>query len=105
MAWVKLLDLKEVSRWYPDRGVGAEYEGSLFAVFREGDSYYVLDDICSHEYARLSEGEVCGDSVYCPKHGSCFNIKTGAVRGLPATKPVKAHKTRVEENFLYIEIE
>ncbi len=60
-------------------------EGHLVALFRTEEGIFALDDICSHEYSRLSEGEVWAGEVYCQKHGSRFNLRTGAVTGLPAT--------------------
>ena len=33
---------------------------------------YACDDICSHAYASLSEGDLNGAEVECPLHGSVF---------------------------------
>jgi nitrite reductase/ring-hydroxylating ferredoxin subunit len=30
-----------------------------------------------HEYSLLSEGEIWEGEVYCPKHGSRFDIRSG----------------------------
>lgn len=79
-----------------------EHKGHAFALFKIPEGIYALDDVCSHEYAELSSGEVWGDSVYCPKHGSSFNIKTGSVSGLPAVKPVNAYKVKIENGNIYI---
>lgn len=73
------------------------------AVFRVDDGVFALDDVCSHEYARLSEGEVWDGEVFCPKHGSRFNIKTGGVMGLPATRPVRSYPVKREEGGIYIQ--
>ncbi|MEG4644271.1 Rieske 2Fe-2S domain-containing protein [Paracoccus sp. APAP_BH8] len=32
---------------------------------------------CTHNFARLSEGEVEGNVVICPKHGARFDCSTG----------------------------
>jgi nitrite reductase/ring-hydroxylating ferredoxin subunit len=42
--------------------------------------------------------------VYCPKHGSRFDIKTGNVKDFPATRPVKTYPVRVEGDEIWIEI-
>ena len=80
-----------------------ECDGHPIALFQLKGRIYALDDICSHEYARLSEGEVWGEDVYCPKHGSRFNIKTGGVAGLPAAKDVKSYTVKVENDNIYIQ--
>lgn len=76
-----------------------------YAIFRLDDGIYCTDNVCSHEYSPLAEGMVMGSDVYCPKHGSRFDIKTGAVKDYPATRPVKTFPVRVEENGdIYIQV-
>ena len=72
------------------------------ALFRTEEGVFVLDDICSHEYSRLSEGDVWAGEVYCQKHGSRFNLQTGSVTGLPATLPVKTWDVKVENGEIWI---
>jgi len=77
-------------------------EGTAVALFRTDRGIYALDDVCSHEYSRLSEGEVWEGEVYCPKHGSRFSLATGAVTGLPATQPVRSWPVKVENGEIWI---
>jgi nitrite reductase/ring-hydroxylating ferredoxin subunit len=84
---------------------GVVFEGKRIALFRLEDGVYALDDVCSHEFSLLSEGEVWNGEVSCAKHGSRFNIRTGAVRGLPATQPVRAYRAKVEDGAIYVELE
>jgi nitrite reductase/ring-hydroxylating ferredoxin subunit len=77
-------------------------EGSPVALFRTEEGIFALDDICSHEYSLLSEGDVWSGEVYCQKHGSRFNLRTGAVTGLPATKPVGTWEVKVENGEIWI---
>lgn len=78
-------------------------EGQAVALFRTPEGVFALDDVCSHEYSRLSEGEVWEGEVYCPKHGSRFALATGAVTGLPATQPVRAWPAKIENGEIWIE--
>ena len=98
--WVacgKASDLRETMR--------VEVDGEEIALFRLDDGIFALDDICSHEYSRLSEGEIWDDEVYCPKHGSRFEIKTGKVRSLPAFKPVGSYPVKVDDDTIYIDLD
>ncbi len=100
MGWVRVCaewEMKSVRRF--------DHAERSFALFRLPDGIYALDDICSHEYSRLSEGELWRGQVMCPKHGSRFDIKTGKVEGLPATRPVHTYPVKVEGELVYIEIE
>jgi nitrite reductase/ring-hydroxylating ferredoxin subunit len=74
------------------------------AIFRLEDGIYALDNVCSHEYSELVEGMIVGGDVFCPKHGSRFEIKTGAVKDLPATQPVRRYETKVEDDFVWVKV-
>ena len=65
------------------------------ARLEDGGAYCALADVCSHEEVELSDGWLDGDEVECPMHGSRFNVRTGAPRGLPANKPVQAYEVEV----------
>ena len=100
--WVPVADASAFNGGGGSIAVGVECDGCTLAVFRVGDKYFALDDTCSHEYSRLSEGEVLDGEVYCPKHGSRFDLRTGEVRGLPATRPVQAYRAKEEDGKLWV---
>jgi 3-phenylpropionate/trans-cinnamate dioxygenase ferredoxin component len=70
---------------------------------QEGD-FLALDDLCPHEQASLSEGQLIGRSVECPDHFSRFDMATGAVCRLPATEQARPYPVYVEGNDVYVEI-
>jgi 3-phenylpropionate/trans-cinnamate dioxygenase ferredoxin subunit len=96
-AWTRVADEAEV---FSARAF--EVGGRRVAVFRTKEGIFALDDICSHEYSLLSEGEVWDGQVYCPKHGSCFSLATGAVEGLPATGPVAVWKVKLADGGIWV---
>ncbi len=100
--WVPVAEAASFRRGADSIAVAVEFDGRTLAVFRVGEQYFALDDICSHEYSRLSEGEILDGEVYCPKHGSRFDLRTGEVRGLPATQPVKAYQVKEEEGKVWL---
>lgn len=100
MAWVEVASDSDL-----DEQLGVEVGEKRIALFRVENDIYALDDVCSHEFSLLSEGEVWDDEVYCEKHGSRFDIRTGAVRSLPAFKPVNSHPVKVEDGLIYVELE
>ena len=63
---------------------------------------YAFEDICTHQYTHLSEGELVGSEVKCPLHGARFDVKSGAARTLPAVKPVPTHEVKVEDGSVYV---
>ena len=62
-------------------------------VFNCGGTWYAADNVCSHDYAELHEGELDSDdcAIECPLHGSRFDLATGRALNLPAIKlPARA---------------
>ena len=77
-------------------------EDQAIAVFRLGDEYYAMDDVCTHDGGPLAEGLIEGDEIECPRHGARFSIRTGAVLCLPATAPVTTYPVRVENGEILV---
>ena len=69
----------------------------------EDGNFYALNDVCTHEDYSLSEGELWGMDIECPKHGSRFNVQTGTVTGLPAVIPAQTYPVEVADGDVYIE--
>ena len=59
-------------------------------------NFHAIDDICSHAYASLSEGDLNGREVECPLHGAAFDLVSGEAVTPPATDAVKVYELRVE---------
>jgi len=82
-------------------------DGRLVAVVNLGDEgFRAVDAICSHEHYYLDEGEVDVDleRIECPKHGSTFDLDTGAARTLPAITPVDVFPVTVTDDNVLIEV-
>jgi nitrite reductase/ring-hydroxylating ferredoxin subunit len=78
--------------------------GDLVGLYRRGEEVFAISDICTHEYAHLTDGDFeCDDlEVECPLHGSRFNVQTGEVRILPATKPVNTYQVKIEGDVVLV---
>jgi 3-phenylpropionate/trans-cinnamate dioxygenase ferredoxin subunit len=89
----------------PDGGMKqVVVKGDLVGLYRVGDEVYALGDICTHEEAYLTEGEFDTDDmeVECPLHGSRFNVMTGEVRILPATRPEPSYQVKVDGDLVMV---
>ncbi|MGH8289230.1 MAG: Rieske (2Fe-2S) protein [Steroidobacteraceae bacterium] len=65
----------------------------LLCHTREG--WFAVDNICTHAYARLSEGRLRKTRLICPLHGGAFDCRSGAALGPPAVVPLKTYPVRV----------
>lgn len=74
----------------------------VYTIYKLEDGVYCTQGSCSHEYSPLVEGIVMKDKVFCEKHGSRFNIKTGEVIDYPATQNLKTYEVKVEEGKVFI---
>jgi len=74
------------------------------AIFNIGGELYAISDTCTHEQASLSEGDLDGDSISCPRHGATYNIKTGEAIGLPAIISVATYRVKIEGNDIILEM-
>jgi 3-phenylpropionate/trans-cinnamate dioxygenase ferredoxin subunit len=101
MAWTKVAALAELK----ERGVmDAEVEGQEIALYWVDDTPYATENICTHAFARLSEGYLDGDCIECPVHQALFNVKTGEAVSPPASQPVKTFPCRIAEADVEIDI-
>src|ERR1700738_2290963 len=69
-----------------------------------GGGYHAIEDRCTHEDVELSDGELLGDEVECPMHGSLFSVVTGEVCGLPAEIPAKVYQVDVVGDELFVDL-
>ena len=81
-----------------------EVAGKRIALFNLDGEFYALADDCTHEGGPLSEGEIRGDEVECPWHGSRFDIKSGKVTLDPASEDVARYSVRVAGENVEVEI-
>lgn len=65
------------------------------AVFNLDGALYAIEDICTHDGAELTGGDIIGGEIECPRHGARFNIKTGDVTAPPAYESVHKFPVRV----------
>lgn len=81
-----------------------EQDGRQIAIYHVGDTFYATSNICSHEYALLSEGFLDDDdcTVECPLHGSRFDIRNGAVLTLPAYEPIPVYEVQIDGEDLLV---
>jgi nitrite reductase/ring-hydroxylating ferredoxin subunit len=67
---------------------------------------YALDGICTHEDLPLEGGEVDDGMLECPWHGALYEVCSGRVRALPATRPLQTFPVRVDaEGNVFVTIE
>ena len=78
--------------------------GEPVGLYRVGGDVFAISDYCTHEETFLTDGEFEAEllEVECPLHGSRFNVATGEVRILPATRPVPTYQIKIEDDVVLV---
>ena len=91
--FVKVADVGEISPGEmkyvnvgDDQVLLANVEGTIYAC----------DNVCTHAFGPLAEGDLDGKQVECPLHGSVFDVTTGDVIDPPADENLRVFQVRIE---------
>jgi len=69
-----------------------------------GGEFRATDNVCSHEYALLSEGWLENGCIECPLHAAQFDIRTGKALSAPADTDLAVFEVKVEGADLMIKL-
>src|SRR5512143_1176017 len=73
----------------PDGGMLVGYAGDeQILLVRRGKEVFAVGAQCTHYQGPLAEGLLVGDTVRCPWHHACFDLRNGEAVGAPALSPV-----------------
>lgn len=88
-----------------DEIVGLKIDGVDVAVCRHDGAYHAFQNVCTHQYALLSDGFVEDGCIECPLHQARFDIKTGQPQCAPASVPIRIFPVKVEDGRVYVDLE
>ena len=101
MAWIRACEASAVADG--EAVVVERADAAPIAVFHVGDDFYAVDDTCTHESYSLADGYIDGPIVECPLHMAKFDVRTGTVLGLPATRDLSSYPVKVENGVVFVE--
>ncbi len=81
-----------------------EVDDQLVILFRIGDDFFCIDDVCTHDGGTLSDGEFSGCEIECPRHGARFDVRNGNAMCMPATQDTVAHEVKIEGDDILIRL-
>ncbi|HEX3657971.1 MAG TPA: Rieske 2Fe-2S domain-containing protein [Pirellulales bacterium] len=100
-SFVDVLDEADLK---PDRPQCVEADGASIVLVRREGRIFALANACSHAGGPLAEGELEGNSLRCPWHGSRFCLETGRVLDGPATIAQPQLETRVRNGRIEVRV-
>ncbi|MCG7585224.1 non-heme iron oxygenase ferredoxin subunit [Photobacterium sp. OFAV2-7] len=99
--WTDVMSAKELAEGQHTLIV---LEGIELLLVNIDNQYYAVENACSHDGGDLSEGEISGREITCPRHGARFCLKTGEVLCAPAFEDIEAYPVRVVDGRIQVGI-
>jgi len=85
--------------------ISVSVENKTIAIYQHLGKYYATDNICTHQYALLSDGYFEDGCIECPLHQARFDVRTGQALCAPATKDLQTFPTMLEGSQILLKIE
>jgi NADPH-dependent 2,4-dienoyl-CoA reductase/sulfur reductase-like enzyme/nitrite reductase/ring-hydroxylating ferredoxin subunit len=74
---------------------------AVILVAREGQ-LFAVGATCTHYGGPLAEGLIADDTVRCPWHHACFDLRTGEALRAPALDPVSCWRVEQRDDKAYV---
>lgn len=102
MGWV---EVPGAAALQDDEIVGAEIGDRKIAVCRSQGRLFAFDNVCTHQFALLSDGFVENGTIECPLHQGRFDCSTGQALCAPVTQPIAVHPVRDDGGQVLVELD
>jgi NADPH-dependent 2,4-dienoyl-CoA reductase/sulfur reductase-like enzyme/nitrite reductase/ring-hydroxylating ferredoxin subunit len=76
--------------------------GEDVLLVRSGSDIFAIEAHCSHYHGPLAEGLVVGESIRCPWHHACFDLRTGEAARAPALNPLTVWQVEHDGERIFV---
>jgi nitrite reductase/ring-hydroxylating ferredoxin subunit len=88
----------------PDEPFAATIDNEQIALYLVDGEVYATHNVCTHQFALLSDGFLEDGCIECPLHQGKFNVKTGTALCAPATTPIRTYKVQLDNGAVMVEL-
>jgi len=101
MGWQAVADAEAIG---DDEALGVSVGALQVAIVRSSGALHALDNVCTHQYALLSDGYVEDGCIECPLHQGRFELATGKAMCAPVTASVRVYPVKVEVGKVLVDV-
>ena len=97
--WVRVAAAADVGE---GTATAVEIGSHSIAVYHlAGGAFHVMDNVCSHAFALLSDGWLEGHVIECPLHAGQFDVRTGKGLCAPIEEDLKVYEIKIENGGVF----
>ncbi|HEX3483626.1 MAG TPA: FAD-dependent oxidoreductase [Micropepsaceae bacterium] len=87
----------------PDGGKLVGHVGAdEILLVRRGDEIFAVGAHCTHYHGPLGDGIVAGETVRCPWHHACFDLRSGEALHAPALSPLACWNVERRDGKIFV---
>ena len=99
--WVRVARRRDLAE---GEVLGVTVAGQEIALYDVDSQLFATSNICTHAYARLSDGWLDGTVIECPLHAARFDIRDGKVLDPPAVHDLACYPVRLAGEDIEVKI-
>lgn len=88
----------------PNSSKAVELKGTDVLVCNAKGDIYAVQNLCTHQRAKLEGGRIRNCFISCPLHGVMFDLKTGIPKGQMTNVPLKTFSTRIVDGMIEVAV-
>ncbi|XP_038670127.1 apoptosis inducing factor mitochondria associated 4 isoform X1 [Scyliorhinus canicula] len=81
-----------------------EIQNRKVLLIKSNGEFSAIGHLCTHYGSPLVKGILSHGKVRCPRHGACFNIKTGDIEEYPCVDGLQSFKVEVQNGKVILSV-